>query len=181
MKNNIPKDLRYFNDSFTCCRIIIRNQYKLPKGTLPVLIFLADKLPNIYPSIGTIAETTGKHVRSVKRDLVTLEKAGLLKITHRHGHSSSYQILLSPLLGSDTHVTPHDEVVTLMSPGGCHPCHLSSDTHVTHKIQVKIQDKIALEFDNFSRLTEEEKAMTPKEWVEYCKSKSNDKKQNQSV
>lgn len=185
-KKSISQHLAHGNESFNICRIIIRNQSKLPKGTFPVLIFLADKLPNIFPTIKTIAEGTGKHIRSVKRDLITLEKAGLLSITHRHGHSSSYKIIIRSLLGSDTHVTPPAQVVTPMSPGGCHPCHPSSDTGVTHKIQLKIQDKIADDLlvderNPFGRLTPEEQAMDGLEWVEYCRRQINDKKNSSSV
>lgn len=162
-KKQLAEAIRYSNESFAIVRLILRNITALPSDTALTLLVIADHLPNSFPSKARISELTGKHIRSVTRDIVALEKAGILKVSRRHGHSSVYKINIKALKGSDMGVTTQPQVVTWVSRGGRHGCHLSSDMGVTHKIQDKIQLKID---DDYKVLTPEEEKLERQKLVD---------------
>ena len=152
-KKLLSDAISYGNDSFHTVRLILRNITVLPKDTALTLLVIADHLPNSFPSKAKIAELTGRHIRTVRRDIIALEKSGILKVTRRHGHSSVYKINTKVLQGRDMGVPIASKVGTSVSPGGGHGCPHGRDMGVPHKIQPKIQIKIG---DDFKNLSDEE-------------------------
>lgn len=153
-KKYLADAIRYSNDSFYIVRLILRNIPSLPSDSALTLLVIADHLPNSFPSKARISELTGKHIRSVQRDIIALEKAGILKVSRRYGHSSIYKINTKTLQDRDMGVSTQYQIETSVSPGVRHGCLHGRDMGVSHKIQPKIQDKIA--DDNYV-LSEEEK------------------------
>lgn len=159
---DLSKAIKVSNESFNIVRLILRNITKLPNDSALTLLVIADHLPNSFPSKARIAELTGKHIRSVRRDIIALEKSGILKVVRRYGHSSVYKIDSKLLQGRDMGVPISSQVGTWVSPWGGHGCPHGRDMGVPHKIQPKIQTKIG---DDFKILSPEEEAMSNEEYL----------------
>lgn len=68
----------------------------LPPGEKLVLLALADQANDhgtqCWPAVATIAKRSGQGVRTVRRALENLQKAGHLTRDHRHGTSTQYRV-----------------------------------------------------------------------------------------
>lgn len=165
-KNNVAVATKNGNSSFHIVQIIIEKIALLPKETATTLLAIANHYPNAFPSKARISEMIGKSERTIQRDIVELEKAGILVVERMEGRSSRYTIDLSffEKEGGVTHVSGMAGGESPMSPRGSHPCPGGGVTHDSRKLQTNKQINIGADFENF-----EEKEKLKKERAEFLR------------
>lgn len=101
----------------------------LPMSEKMVLLALADHAKDdgfCWPGIVKLAKKCCLSERQLQRNIKSLERRGLLKLTYRHGRSTYFKLLVTPM-------SPSENGVTSTSPAGDTHVTTNGDIHVTQK------------------------------------------------
>jgi hypothetical protein len=100
---------------------------KLTKTTRAVVEALVSRLPNIRPSVPTIAHDAGMSERTAYRALLDLKSIGVITLATVVGRGTSYTINLDVIRGLNVAVPKNENRVKASKSKqpltSCHPCH----------------------------------------------------------
>jgi len=91
----LPKEMRWMENGFTIVpnSIINANITKESKLLYIVLLMLAFKKGNCFPSVKTLGIILSANERTIRRNLKKLKEEKLIKVEHRNGKSSIYTLV----------------------------------------------------------------------------------------